>query len=89
MGYSPWSHKELDMTEQLGTHTYIHTYIHIYMCVCVYIYIYMIFSYVCNFKACIPMHPGLTQLIQQDLFWVTFDCFQKSNPLFMGKDFPS
>ena len=49
----------------------------------------MIFSYVCNFKACIPMHPGLTQLIQQDLFWVTFDCFQKSNPLFMGKDFPS
>ena len=22
-GYSPWGHKELDMTEQLNTHTYL------------------------------------------------------------------
>ena len=26
-GYSPWGHKELDMTEQL-THTHIHTHTH-------------------------------------------------------------
>ena len=30
-GYSPWSHKESDMTEWLNTHIYlIYTYKHIY-----------------------------------------------------------
>ena len=24
VGYSPWCHKELDMTEGLNTHTYLH-----------------------------------------------------------------
>ena len=24
VGYSPWCHKELDMTEILNTHTYLH-----------------------------------------------------------------
>ena len=27
MGYSPWSHKELDTTEQLSTHEHKHTHI--------------------------------------------------------------
>ena len=36
-GYSPWSHKESDMTEQLSAYT--HKYI--FVCVCVYIYIYI------------------------------------------------
>ena len=32
VGYSPWSHKELDMTEWLNTHAHIHThtYMHTY-----------------------------------------------------------
>ena len=31
LGYSPWGHKELDMTEQLSTyiHTHTHTHTHI------------------------------------------------------------
>ena len=27
-GYSPWGHKESDMTKQLNTHTHTHTYTH-------------------------------------------------------------
>ena len=27
-GYSPWGHKESDMTEQLSTHTHTHTHTH-------------------------------------------------------------
>ena len=34
-GYSPWGHKELDMTEQLNT------YAHTHICICVYIYVYI------------------------------------------------
>ena len=26
MGYSPWGHKELDMTERLNTQTHTHTH---------------------------------------------------------------
>ena len=28
-GYSPWGHKELEMTEGLHTHTYTHTHTYI------------------------------------------------------------
>ena len=38
-GYSPWGHKELDMTEQLNTYAHTHTYV----CVYVYVYIYIYF----------------------------------------------
>ena len=34
--YSPWGHKELDMTEQLSTE-HIYVYVCEYMCVCVFI----------------------------------------------------
>ena len=43
MGYSPWSHKELDTTEQQSiharthTHTHTHTQIFLYVTICVYI----------------------------------------------------
>ena len=45
-GYSPWSHKELDMIEQLSPYThkfifvdiYIYTHKCIYMCVYIYIF---------------------------------------------------
>ena len=33
VGYSPWSHKELDTTEQL--HSLTHSYIYVCVCVCV------------------------------------------------------
>ena len=28
VGYSPWGHKESDMTERLSTHTHTHTHTH-------------------------------------------------------------
>ena len=28
LGYSPWGHKELDMTEQLSTYIHTHTHTH-------------------------------------------------------------
>ena len=31
VGYSPWGHKELDMTEWLNTHAHIHTHIHAHL----------------------------------------------------------
>ena len=46
-GYSPWGHKELDMTEQLSTaqhthtHRHTHTDTHTYIFVWIYIYIYL------------------------------------------------
>ena len=36
MGYSPWGHKELDMTE-VTQHTHSNL---LHVCVCIYIYIY-------------------------------------------------
>ena len=57
-GYSPWGHKELDMTEPLRPlllllYIYIHIcmYVCMYVCmyICVYIYIYI---YVCMYIGC-------------------------------------
>ena len=37
MGYSPWGHKELDMTEKIAfSLSYTYIYIHVCICVCVY-----------------------------------------------------
>ena len=48
VGYSPWSHKELDTAEQL--HPLTHSYIYMCVYICVYIYIYIIKSYIFYFK---------------------------------------
>ena len=32
VGYSPWGHKDLDMTDHAHTHTYTHTYSDFYDC---------------------------------------------------------
>ena len=58
--YSPWGHKELDMTEQLSTaqHMYTHIYIytiHIHMCVYIFIYIHIYFH---SYWSSMPFYRG-------------------------------
>ena len=47
MGYSPWSHKEWDMTEYINTHTHKRVYLYIKR---VYLYIYDISKEKCIVK---------------------------------------
>ena len=39
-GYSPWSHKESDMAEQLNSHTHTHTHTHTHVLYMYYIHIH-------------------------------------------------